>query len=144
SKIRRGSTRRWPRQGRSWWLWTSRPHGAVPVRALLPSSRSAPERVCHAGNPFSRLGCCGFLTSASPLFQSLSENHPDAVFLKVDVDDAPDVASSCDIKCMPTFHFYKNKQKVMTSTQLVDALGNTANDTDEHNTIRFYPGPQSI
>uniref|UniRef100_A0AAY5L4X9 Thioredoxin domain-containing protein n=1 Tax=Esox lucius TaxID=8010 RepID=A0AAY5L4X9_ESOLU len=87
---------------------------------------------------------CGPCQSIAPFFKSLSENHPDAVFLKVDVDDAPDVASSCDIKCMPTFHFYKNKQKVMTSTQLVDALGNTANDTDEHNTIRFYPGPQSI
>ncbi|XP_010866970.1 thioredoxin [Esox lucius] len=55
---------------------------------------------------------CGPCQSIAPFFKSLSENHPDAVFLKVDVDDAPDVASSCDIKCMPTFHFYKNKQKV--------------------------------
>uniref|UniRef100_A0A673IN08 Thioredoxin n=1 Tax=Sinocyclocheilus rhinocerous TaxID=307959 RepID=A0A673IN08_9TELE len=44
----------------------------------------------------------------------LSENpsYANVVFLKVDVDDAQDVAQSCDIKCMPTFHFYKSGKKL--------------------------------
>uniref|UniRef100_A0A8K9XAJ9 Thioredoxin domain-containing protein n=1 Tax=Oncorhynchus mykiss TaxID=8022 RepID=A0A8K9XAJ9_ONCMY len=55
---------------------------------------------------------CGPCQSIAPFFKGLSENYQSVVFLKVDVDDAPDVASFCDIKCMPTFHFYKNQKKV--------------------------------
>ncbi|KAK2090581.1 hypothetical protein P7K49_031838 [Saguinus oedipus] len=29
-----------------------------------------------------------------------------------DVDDCQDVASECDVKCMPTFQFFKMGQKV--------------------------------
>ncbi|XP_023681168.2 thioredoxin b [Paramormyrops kingsleyae] len=57
---------------------------------------------------------CGPCQSIAPFYKSLSEN-PDyiqVVFLKVDVDDAQDVASFCDISCMPTFHFYKNGKKI--------------------------------
>ncbi|KAJ8271187.1 hypothetical protein COCON_G00100460 [Conger conger] len=55
---------------------------------------------------------CGPCQSIAPFFKELSEKYSDVVFLKVDVDDAPDVASFCDIKCMPTFHFYKNSKKL--------------------------------
>ncbi|XP_063075296.1 thioredoxin-like [Engraulis encrasicolus] len=55
---------------------------------------------------------CGPCQHIAPIFKSLSEKYTNVVFLKVDVDDAADVASSCDIKCMPTFHFYKNSAKV--------------------------------
>ncbi|XP_012676111.1 thioredoxin-like [Clupea harengus] len=55
---------------------------------------------------------CGPCQSIAPFFKSLSEKYKDVVFLKVDVDDAQDVAQECDIKCMPTFHFYKNGKKV--------------------------------
>lgn len=48
----------------------------------------------------------------APFFEELSKNHPEAVFIKVDVDDAQDVAQHCNVKCMPTFHFYKNGSKV--------------------------------
>uniref|UniRef100_A0A9J7WZ19 Thioredoxin b n=1 Tax=Cyprinus carpio carpio TaxID=630221 RepID=A0A9J7WZ19_CYPCA len=43
---------------------------------------------------------------------SEKEENKNVVFLKVDVDDAQDVASFCDIKCMPTFHFYKDGKKI--------------------------------
>ncbi|CAB1351528.1 unnamed protein product [Coregonus sp. 'balchen'] len=48
------------------------------------------------------------------LVVGLSEKpeNKNVVFLKVDVDEAADVAKHCDIKCMPTFHFYKNGEKV--------------------------------
>ncbi|XP_062373196.1 thioredoxin [Sardina pilchardus] len=55
---------------------------------------------------------CGPCQSIAPFYESLSQKYTDAVFLKVDVDDSQDVAQECDIKCMPTFHFYKNGQKV--------------------------------
>ncbi|XP_072534614.1 thioredoxin-like [Salminus brasiliensis] len=57
---------------------------------------------------------CGPCQSIGPFFTRLSEMEGNAnvVFLKVDVDDAQDVAQSCEIKCMPTFHFYKNGKKV--------------------------------
>ncbi|XP_064816770.1 thioredoxin-like [Oncorhynchus masou masou] len=44
---------------------------------------------------------CGPCQSIAPFFKGLSENY-----------QSLDVASFCDIKCMPTFHFYKNQKKV--------------------------------
>ncbi|KAK7161548.1 hypothetical protein R3I94_004279 [Phoxinus phoxinus] len=57
---------------------------------------------------------CGPCQSIAPFYKGLSENpsYSNVVFLKVDVDDAQDVAQSCEIKCMPTFHFYKNGKKL--------------------------------
>ncbi|XP_061107704.1 thioredoxin-like [Conger conger] len=49
-----------------------------------------------------------------PKFKSHSENpeFSSVVFLKVDVDEASDVSGKCEIKCMPTFQFYKNGKKI--------------------------------
>ncbi|XP_066537319.1 thioredoxin b [Hoplias malabaricus] len=57
---------------------------------------------------------CGPCRMIGPKFKELSEKPENAnvVFLKVDVDDASDVAAHCEIKCMPTFHFYKNGKKI--------------------------------
>ncbi|XP_066460484.1 thioredoxin-like isoform X1 [Eleutherodactylus coqui] len=55
---------------------------------------------------------CGPCKMIAPFFEELSKKYPDVVFIKVDVDDAQDVALHCDIKCMPTFHFYKNGERV--------------------------------
>ncbi|XP_066535159.1 thioredoxin-like [Hoplias malabaricus] len=55
---------------------------------------------------------CGPCQSIAPFYKGLSEKYSNVVFLKVDVDDAQDVAQSCEIKCMPTFHFYKSGKKV--------------------------------
>ncbi|XP_043099804.1 thioredoxin [Puntigrus tetrazona] len=57
---------------------------------------------------------CGPCQNIAPIFKGMSEDeaNKNVVFLKVDVDDAQDVASFCDIKCMPTFHFYKNGKKI--------------------------------
>ncbi|KAG1956548.1 thioredoxin [Pimephales promelas] len=57
---------------------------------------------------------CGPCQSIAPFYKGLSENpsYANVVFLKVDVDDAQDVAQSCEIKCMPTFHFYKNGKRL--------------------------------
>ncbi|XP_014164260.1 thioredoxin [Geospiza fortis] len=55
---------------------------------------------------------CGPCKMIKPFFHSLCEKYGDVIFIEIDVDDAQDVASHCDVKCMPTFQFYKNGKKV--------------------------------
>ncbi|TRY99756.1 hypothetical protein DNTS_005220 [Danionella cerebrum] len=57
---------------------------------------------------------CGPCQNIAPIFKAMSENseNKNVVFLKVDVDDAQDVAAMCGVNCMPTFHFYKNSKKI--------------------------------
>ncbi|XP_047426044.1 thioredoxin-like [Mugil cephalus] len=57
---------------------------------------------------------CGPCQQIGPKFVKLSElpENKNVVFLKVDVDDAPEISTECKIQCMPTFQFYKNGQKV--------------------------------
>uniref|UniRef100_H2LTS5 Thioredoxin n=1 Tax=Oryzias latipes TaxID=8090 RepID=H2LTS5_ORYLA len=56
---------------------------------------------------------CGPCKQIAPLYKQMSESddNKNVVFLKVDVDEA-DVSVFCEIKCMPTFHFYKGGKKV--------------------------------
>ncbi|EHH53696.1 hypothetical protein EGM_14384 [Macaca fascicularis] len=55
---------------------------------------------------------CGPCKMIKPFFHSLSEKYSNVVFLEVDVGDCQDVASECEVKCMPTFQFFKKGQKV--------------------------------
>ncbi|XP_023124418.1 thioredoxin-like [Amphiprion ocellaris] len=57
---------------------------------------------------------CGPCKQIGPEFEKLSQlpENSNVIFLKVDVDEAEDVSSECKINCMPTFHFYKNGEKV--------------------------------
>ncbi|XP_053558644.1 thioredoxin [Bombina bombina] len=55
---------------------------------------------------------CGPCKRIAPVFEELSKKYSNVVFVKVDVDDASDVAESCGIKSMPTFQFYKSGAKV--------------------------------
>jgi len=48
----------------------------------------------------------------APFFAELAEKYPDAIFVKVDVDEGEDLAASCGISAMPTFQFYKGGAKV--------------------------------
>ncbi|CAN8061931.1 unnamed protein product [Agarophyton chilense] len=51
---------------------------------------------------------CPPCRAIAPFFESLSTRYADrAIFLKVDVDQAQDVARSCSVSSMPTFHFYR-------------------------------------
>lgn len=43
----------------------------------------------------------------APLFASLSDQMPDVVFLKIDVDENPDTAAKYSVSAMPTFVFIK-------------------------------------
>ncbi|XP_019209098.1 thioredoxin isoform X2 [Oreochromis niloticus] len=57
---------------------------------------------------------CGPCRMIAPVYEKMAAESENAnvIFLKVDVDAARDVSSSCGIRSMPTFHFYKNGQKV--------------------------------
>ncbi|XP_070848842.1 thioredoxin b [Chaetodon trifascialis] len=57
---------------------------------------------------------CGPCKQIGPLFEEESKKpeNKNVMFLKVDVDEAPDVSEYCQISCMPTFQFYKNENKV--------------------------------
>nr|XP_046237499.1 thioredoxin [Scatophagus argus] len=57
---------------------------------------------------------CGPCKQIGPFFEELSRHseNKNVIFLKVDVDEAQDVSEHCKISCMPTFHFYRNGEKV--------------------------------
>jgi thioredoxin 1 len=55
---------------------------------------------------------CGPCQFIAPHFEQLAKENPDVIFVKVDVDDAEDIARECGIRSMPTFQFYKGGKKV--------------------------------
>ena len=55
---------------------------------------------------------CGPCKRIAPFYKELDEKHEKVCFLKVDIDQAEDLATSQEIQCMPTFHIYKNKERV--------------------------------
>jgi thioredoxin 1 len=48
----------------------------------------------------------------APIFEELAAKTPRCIFLKVDVDEANDVAQACGVSAMPTFQLFKNGVKV--------------------------------
>jgi thioredoxin len=57
---------------------------------------------------------CGPCKMISPVFTSLASKHTNVMFLKVDVDQAQDVAAHERVNSMPTFAVYLQGQKVET------------------------------
>jgi thiol-disulfide isomerase/thioredoxin len=55
---------------------------------------------------------CGPCQMIAPKFEALSKTHTDVEFVKVDVDDADDIAAMCGVQAMPTFQFFKGGKKV--------------------------------
>lgn len=47
-----------------------------------------------------------------PVFDAMAATHTSAVFLKVDVDELPDIAQRYKVMSMPTFLFLKNGKVV--------------------------------
>lgn len=57
---------------------------------------------------------CGPCVRIAPFYKELNEKYDNVCFLKVDIDEAEHLATSQEIQCMPTFHIYKNKERVET------------------------------
>uniref|UniRef100_A0A0K0E755 Thioredoxin n=1 Tax=Strongyloides stercoralis TaxID=6248 RepID=A0A0K0E755_STRER len=51
---------------------------------------------------------CGPCKLIAPHFAKMAQQYTDVVFIKIDVDEAEDLAELYDIKVMPTFYFIKN------------------------------------
>ncbi|XP_029470932.1 thioredoxin H-type-like isoform X2 [Rhinatrema bivittatum] len=94
----------------------SPPHVYPTTVLLIESKEMFDEALTEAGDKlvvvdFSA-SWCGPCQTMAPHFEMMSEKHKESVvFLKVDVDDVPDVADEYDIAAMPTFVFIKNGVK---------------------------------
>ena len=55
---------------------------------------------------------CGPCHFIKPLYEMLSENYKNFKFLKVDVDENPDVSAECGIEAMPSFFVYQDGTKI--------------------------------
>ncbi|CAB3370249.1 Hypothetical predicted protein [Cloeon dipterum] len=55
---------------------------------------------------------CGPCQRMAPVFESLANKYPKAVFLKVDVDECQETAGNQGVSAMPTFIFYRNRVKL--------------------------------
>jgi len=58
---------------------------------------------------------CGPCQRIEPVYQELAEEYGDnALLLKVDVDDLPELAAQLGVSSMPTFLFFKDGEKIDT------------------------------
>ncbi|KAI8903770.1 thioredoxine 2 [Gorgonomyces haynaldii] len=55
---------------------------------------------------------CGPCKVISPKFAQFSETYTSIKFIKVDVDDVPEVAEAAGIRAMPTFQLFKDGKMV--------------------------------
>mmetsp|Transcript_30649 Transcript_30649/g.34941 ORF Transcript_30649/g.34941 Transcript_30649/m.34941 type:complete len:126 (-) Transcript_30649:342-719(-) len=55
---------------------------------------------------------CPPCKAIAPVFEALAQQHPEVVFLKVDVDQMPSIKSILNVWAMPTFAFLKHGSKV--------------------------------
>eukprot|EP01104_Vermistella_antarctica_P019532 TRINITY_DN7699_c0_g1_i1.p1 TRINITY_DN7699_c0_g1~~TRINITY_DN7699_c0_g1_i1.p1 ORF type:complete len:118 (-),score=33.89 TRINITY_DN7699_c0_g1_i1:136-450(-) len=55
---------------------------------------------------------CGPCKRISPFFVELAAKYPDVTFVKVDIDEAPDVAEDQEVSAMPTFRYFKSGKQV--------------------------------
>jgi thioredoxin 1 len=55
---------------------------------------------------------CGPCKRIAPTFEKLATSLTSITFLKVDVDESPQLVNEFDISAMPTFVFLKNRQEI--------------------------------
>ncbi|KAG6401983.1 hypothetical protein SASPL_138851 [Salvia splendens] len=86
---------------------------------ILIHSGSELEEKLDAASRASRLSVlyftatwCGPCRYVGPVFTSLAGKYPKVVFLKVDIDEAREVAAEWNIRSIPTFVFVKNGEEV--------------------------------
>lgn len=51
---------------------------------------------------------CGPCQMMSPYFEELNNKYQNVEFVKVNIDEAKDITSYCNVTSIPTFIFYKN------------------------------------
>lgn len=56
---------------------------------------------------------CGPCRSFAPVFEKVSENHPDMVFGKVDIENQQEVAQRFGIRSIPTLAVFREQTLIM-------------------------------
>jgi len=89
-------------------------HGAVLARPLLLNSSSQstpfPPSLCDPQCDIYKNEIS--ISAANTEQNRFSETYPNAHFVKLDVDEVPDVAQDLGIRAMPTFLIFKDGEKV--------------------------------
>ncbi|KAK9275704.1 hypothetical protein L1049_022971 [Liquidambar formosana] len=78
----------------------------------LHTKLNAATRTSRLGILYFTATWCGPCCFISPLYTSLAEKYQKIVFLKVDIDEARDVAARWNIRSVPSFFFIKNGKEV--------------------------------
>ena len=52
---------------------------------------------------------CGPCTSFAPVFESMSERHPDMVFAKINTEEEQELAGTFGIRSIPTLMFFREQ-----------------------------------
>ncbi|KAI9894992.1 MAG: hypothetical protein M1814_000214 [Vezdaea aestivalis] len=55
---------------------------------------------------------CGPCKAIAPAVEALDGEYTDVTFVKVDVDEQPEIAQEYSVRAMPTFLIFKNGEKV--------------------------------
>lgn len=55
---------------------------------------------------------CGPCKAVAPLLEQFAAKYQNVQFLKVDVDESPDIAQEYNVSAMPTFVLFKNSNSV--------------------------------
>jgi len=113
----------------------SPPAGAATPAATAAATSSAPASASAAGGPrylanksefdacLAEAGdklvvvnftasWCGPCQRISPAFVSMSQELPDVIFVKVDMDANGETGRACGVSTMPTYQFYRSGGKV--------------------------------
>ena len=64
---------------------------------------------------------CGPCRMLAPILEDVESRHPETSFVKVDVDQSPELANEYGVTSIPTLVVFKNGEPVMTSVGLISA-----------------------
>ncbi|PJF18465.1 Thioredoxin [Paramicrosporidium saccamoebae] len=81
------------------------------------TSLSALQELISSGKPVAidfYAVWCGPCKAISPKFEQWAAKYTGVTFIKVDVDQAAEIAGAMQITAMPTFMFFKDGKKVET------------------------------
>ena len=55
---------------------------------------------------------CGPCQAIAPVYEQLSEEHKDVLFVGADIDEMPDASAQAGVQSVPCFHFIKGTELV--------------------------------